>query len=258
MNINGKTVTRPTLEDMHNKYRGLFQKLEILLDESILQDTQNYLIELEWCDLFYELINREHGGDLSEKRKRQEYERFYENILEEYLKLKPYFYFSKAPKINIPYKQPDTHQKLETLLADDRQALSLIHDSYPFIRKRKNKREFHNERMERMMDIMQNNTHYIKAAKWIYIEPVKDKVFNFLNIFSEQALKLKDKKGNDYLEFEKVTITSIDKNITLIKDIDYEIHSWGTIIILSPLLHKCSNIQVIISTKRMKFKQITT
>ena len=57
MKITGKTVERPSLDYMYDKYRGLLDKLqELIPDLMLFQEVQHYLIHLEWCDLFYELI----------------------------------------------------------------------------------------------------------------------------------------------------------------------------------------------------------
>lgn len=258
MKLTGETVQCPILENVQNKYRGLFEQLAILItDVDLLEATYCGIVDLEWCDLFYEVVNKEHGGNLTRNRLRAEYDRFYEKVFERYLELKPYLYFTEQPKLNIPPKQGDIYEKLIELLKDDEEALNLIKNFYPFERKRLNKRERNNLLVAKAVNSLKNPEKYIKAAKWQYVEAVENKVFTFTNVFDGNALTLKDNVGNSYTKFTKIHITDISEEIILTKDIDYELHGFGTIVILPPLIQKCTNIKIVISTEKSKFKRIS-
>ncbi len=257
MILNGKTVECPKLEDMHKKYKGIFQKLEMLIqDPVVLNEVKDYLIDLEWCELYYKLIEKEHGSVLTPERKRVEYGQFYENILKNYFSLKPYLYCPEEPKLNIPPRKANTYKMLESLLKDDKKAFDFIKKFYPFDRKRKNKRELQNEKIDRTMK-MRNKEDLFRYLKWQYVQPVENKEFIFNDVYEGRSLFLYDENENQYARFTKLIVTCIEGNIPLKKDIDYKIDSESIIIILPPLLQKCKDIKVTISTKLSKFKRFS-
>lgn len=257
MKITGKTVSRPMLDDMLSKYRGLFQKLQNIIDDDVVfGELEHHLIELEWCDFFYDLINVEHGGNLPIERQEAEYERFYESILKQTIKLRSYLYCEKGIKLNIPSKQSDTHKKLKELLVDYPNALQLIYEFYPFKQKRSNAREINNNLIVKALDRIENKDKYIKTARWIHIKPVKDKEFIFNDVDMLSVLTLKDDEGNDYFKFEEIIITNIDETLLLTQDTDYSVSNWGTVQFLSPLVEECKDIKITITTEALKFKRI--
>ena len=203
------------------------------------------------------MINKELGGALSIERQKAEYNLLFESIFKNFLALKPYLYYSEQPKLNIPLKSADTHQELSELLQDDKKALELIREKYPYLRKRKNSRELNNDLVKKAFGMFQNPQHYFRYAKWQWVEPVKNKEYIFKNVREFQAFEFKDENGNTYLALEKITITDIDEKLILKNNVDYRVDAGIMVVILPPLPKKCSNIKVKISTKKQKFKQIS-
>ncbi len=258
MNPNGKTVKEPNIEELLNKNPLFFEKLEKLIgDANIFNSVKCSLVQLEWYELFCEMINKEYGGNLSPEQQRTKYNELYESILENYFSLKPYFHYPEKPQLNIPLKNADTYQGLSELLQDNQEALELIKKLYSYQKKRKNKRELHNDLVKKAFDRLENKKHYFRYAKWNHIQPIENKEYIFKNVSEFQALGFKDVNGNAYHTFEKINVTDIDEKITLQNSIDYRVDGGGMVVILPPLLKKCSDIKVKISTKKQKFKQIS-
>ena len=258
MKLNGKTVKEPKIEDLINEHPLFFEKLEKLIgDENIFNSVKCSLVQLKWYELFCEMINKEHGGNLSPERQKAEYNGLYESILENYFALKPYFHYPEKPMLNIPFKNADTYQGLSELLQDNQEALELIKKLYSYQNKRKNKRELNNELVEKALNRLENPKHYFRYAKWKYVQPIKNKEYIFKNVSEFRALEFKDENGNAYHTLEKITVTNIDEKIILQNNIDYRVDGGGIVVILPPLLKKCSSIKVKISTKKQKFKQIS-
>ncbi len=258
MKPNGKTVARPIIDEMIAATPNFYEKLkELISDEDVFKEVKCAIVLLEWVERFYELINSEHKGNLTPQRKRAEYERFYENVLDALIVYRPYLYSGEDIKLNIPPKRADTYNKLSLLLQDFPEAFKLIGKRYPYESKRKNKRELHNEKLEELSKRLSNPAHYLRYAKKKLLLEAKDKEYIFRDVFSMQALFFQDNNNNDYLKIDKLSITDIDGKIILNEGIDYHFFNKMSVVILPPMLLKCKDIKVTISTNSHFFKQIS-
>jgi len=253
MKLNGKTVECPSIEDMKIKYKGLFDTLEKLLTPDLIKNVNCIIVQLEWCNLYCELIGKTYPNKSDIKSQRKEYERFFERVFEDLLNLKPYT--TGDLKLNIPLKHSDMHTSLKDILQDDKKAYNTILEFYPYTRKRSNKRELNNQMVERTSNMLKNPKKSFDRAKWRYIEAVKNKEFTFYNLHKGRAIECKDENKNSYFHFESISITSIDKKINFIENIDFEV-SVDLITLTSLLIEKYKDIKVTITTKRRRFKQI--
>lgn len=250
----GKTVEKPTEQDVIEKYRGLWEKLKQMLPEPEMNKAKKWLIELEWGERFYELINQEHKGKLSYARQQSEYENFYENVLKKFLALKPYLVLEDAI-LNIPIKKKEVYKRLKSELYGYDGAINLIKEFYPFQRRKPNKRESEIDHAEKFIKVLNEPKRYIAAGRWHHVKAVKDKVAIFKGVETGVVYPLKDEDQDvSYTNITQIEVRCLHDGTLLQNDEDYTLSPFGDLQFLSL---KCEDIKVIFSTNPAKFKQNT-
>jgi len=248
---NRKAPKEPMIKDIEKKYPLLFNSIEELLnDKNLFKDVKYYIKHLEWCSLFYGLIQKQSKKELTLSELYRKYSTFHEEIVKKSFELSPYL----KSEIYLPSPTAHVYNKLENLLRDDTDVLDLIKERYPYQRKRMNKRELHNKAIDKMLNISKNVKHHIRYLPFIHIKGVENKEFIFKNVIEDTIEDCLDNNGNPYIKIEKIHIVTLDTNIVLKKDIDYTICLWGSIHLIN--LHNSKDIKVTISTNNEKFKRI--
>ena len=144
-------IPSPTVDELREKYKILFDELKELLGESnLLGCIEDLIIDLEWYDLYCEEISK--SKKMTEARKREEYTRFYNKVVNAYFKLDPYLSYGERPRLNIPPKKGDTFELLEKHLKAYPEAMELIYKIFTPQRKRKSAKEIENEEKRKDFD----------------------------------------------------------------------------------------------------------
>lgn len=246
-----KAPIEPMIKDIEKKYPLFFDEIEKLLnDKNLFEDVKHCLKHLEWCNLFYDLIQKQSKKKLTHLELKRKYSIFYENIIQEAFRLSPYL----KSEIYLPYPTANSYDRLKNILENDKNVLELIKKIYPYQKKRMNKRELNNKAIEKNIKKGNNPQHYFRYAKFITIEAVKNKEIIFRNVSESTIEDCLDPNGNSYVKIKKIHIITLDTNIVLKKDIDYSISLWGSIHLTK--LHNSKDIKVTISTDKQKIKRI--
>lgn len=270
-----KSIKRPTLEQLCNIdtisfFDGFMidhdrkMVIKILIDyinqnmeyEDEAAQVKFWICELEWLELHYKSIERNHGSELSRERKVKMYQDFYDGVYKMYEEIREFFDWDK-PKYKFPLRGQVIHKRLLDAIQDEvnkNKILKEIYTLYPYNAPRASKRDKEIRQMNKAWDMLKNQDRYLRASKWIHVKGVLNKVVIFERVREDIAFDLEDEAGNSY-KVKKIKVTSLDGSIIFKEDIDFKIDKeFGMLHIINTL--KCEAIKVIFSADDSKFKRI--
>ena len=252
--LDGEKIERPKIEELREKYRGLFVRIdEDINDEDLKNLVESFVIELEWNDLYRDLIEKKSGRKMDTRQKRDAYSKFLEEVIAKYNEISPYLKSDSVPALEIPFKKPDISKKLRELLVDHPRVLEAIERLYPFEKKRRNKKELESASLKRTFEMFGDVDRFLKRKKWKRIEGVKNKKFIVKGILPGQALSFPDENGNNLSGIVECQISTLDGNTIFQEGQDYTFDS-HYVVVNKSMVDVTTKIEVTISTKCQKFR----
>ena len=256
--LNIEKIERPNIEDLREKYRGLLERIdEDIDDENLKKSVENFIIELEWNDLYRDQIEKKSGKKMSVRQKRDAYAKFFKELVDSYRNVVPYLKSDPAPALDIPLRKPDISKELRKILVDHPRVLEAIERLYPFEKKRRNKEELRSAATNRILKMANDIQGFLNRKKWKRIEGVTNKRFIFKRILPGRCLHFFNEDGDMLPNIIKCQICTLDGNTIFQEGRDYTVN-YSFVVIKKPLVDVAREIEVTITTKCQKYRIVNS